>query len=144
MFSSDLKTQSTPVKHRRRDVTQILRGYEYDCIDVEEDGRLKKVFICKYDNCHKKFSKTWNFLDHAKAHVGLKPFRCEYCSKTFTQKGNMQKHMRKHLIEDIEERRAYKCPYCPKAYTDKYNLSVSSTSLPALVSTSIFKYLYSH
>mmetsp|Transcript_16647 Transcript_16647/g.18503 ORF Transcript_16647/g.18503 Transcript_16647/m.18503 type:complete len:169 (-) Transcript_16647:95-601(-) len=38
-------------------------------------GRVLRYFICKYDNCERKFNKTWNFIDHVRIHTGEKPYK---------------------------------------------------------------------
>jgi hypothetical protein len=38
--------------------------------------RMNKVITCLYAGCGKKFTKTWNVLDHFKIHTGDKPFIC--------------------------------------------------------------------
>ena len=102
-----------------------LRGYKYKIIYTNEANRRKTHFKCTFEGCHKVFSKTWNFLDHARMHEGMKPFVWDVCSKTFTQKGNMLKHKRQHTMPDVEDRRSYSWTCCHKKYTEKYNLKVS-------------------
>lgn len=44
-------------------------------IKNEETGRILRYYICGYDNCERKFNKTWNFIDHVRIHTGEKPYK---------------------------------------------------------------------
>lgn len=59
--------------------------------------RMNKVITCLYDGCGKQFTKTWNILDHFKVHTGEKPFQCAACKRSFSQKGNLTKHLKLHV-----------------------------------------------
>lgn len=59
--------------------------------------RMNKVITCLYEGCGKKFTKTWNILDHFKVHTGEKPFKCAACKRAFSQKGNLTKHLKLHI-----------------------------------------------
>ncbi|XP_063675265.1 zinc finger protein 260-like [Bolinopsis microptera] len=51
-----------------------------------------------------------------------RPFRCEFCSSAFTQKGNQLRHQRIHTGEKVEK--PYKCKICSFAAIDKSNLTL--------------------
>ena len=107
---------------------ELLRPYLHQIINVydENSGRLtKQVYQCGYDGCNKQFNKTWNLVDHLRMHEGIKPYRCHLCEKLFTQKGNLQKHMKQHLLTDVNDRKRYVCDRCGKGYTERYNCVVS-------------------
>lgn len=40
--------------------------------------RKKRVIHCEYPHCARTFHKTWNFIDHARMHLGIRPFKCNY------------------------------------------------------------------
>lgn len=66
--------------HREELPTQeslpILNGYQYELSYIPSKGprRRKRLIHCRYPNCTKHFVKAWNFLDHARMHLGEKPF----------------------------------------------------------------------
>ena len=99
----------------------------YQC-KVEErrnsKGGLTTFYICKYQECNKEFTRTWSILDHVRMHEGVRPYVCKFCSRSYTQKGNMIKHMRRHTEPSVDTRRTYLCEFCGRGYTEKYNLKV--------------------
>lgn len=74
----------------------LLKEYKYSFSYTASKGpgRRKRMIHCGYGNCKKTFHKAWNFVDHARVHLGIKPYQCKKCDKSFTQKGNLRKHER--------------------------------------------------
>ncbi|CAI2382296.1 unnamed protein product [Moneuplotes crassus] len=89
---------------------EILKKYKYELSFVSSCGpnRKKRVIHCKYAGCSKSFIKAWNFVDHARMHLGERPFACKLCPSRFTQKGNLKKHMKKHSQGNKASRRSLK------------------------------------
>lgn len=56
--------------------------------------RMNKTITWLYPSWGKTFTKTWNILDHFKVHTGEKPYSCRHCKKSFSQKGNLTKHLK--------------------------------------------------
>ncbi|CAI2373156.1 unnamed protein product [Moneuplotes crassus] len=85
--------------HKARDEQiSVLKDFEYTISYKPSKGprRRKRIIKCGYGDCGKKFTRTWNFIDHARMHLGVKPFSCSLCSASFTQKGNLKTHMAMH------------------------------------------------
>ena len=109
---------------------ELLKPFKYEKL-VEKDAahdKKKITYKCRYEECNKRFTKTWNLLDHMRMHEGIRPFKCQNCPKSFTQKGNLKKHQIQHTLSSLKERKRFKCDICYKGYTEKYNLEVSSPS----------------
>jgi len=59
-----------------------------------ETQRVKLYFKCRYPNCGSVFKKSCNLRDHFRKHTGMRPFKCPFCHKTFTQSGNLGRHLK--------------------------------------------------
>lgn len=121
-------SQKYPSMNKNDMYKELLKPYKYH-VTKERDSKtrqLKEVYKCGYGNCNKIFNKTWNLVDHLRMHEGIKPYQCEICCKLFTQKGNLKKHLKQHLITDVNHRKKYKWDICGKGYTERYNWLVSA------------------
>ena len=54
-------------------------------------------FVIYYFSC--RFTQRANLDAHLRVHSGYKPHTCDYCGKAFSQKGNMEEHRRVHTGE---------------------------------------------
>lgn len=129
-----LKIESNPTELKDntssndKDSHKLLQGYRYEIVSYKKN-QVKKSYKWMFPGCSKIFGKTWNFLDHARMHEGIKPFQWDVCLKSFTQHGNLRKHSRQHQIPEITSRKTQKCPLCSCTYTEKYNLKVSKRKI---------------
>lgn len=92
-------------------------------------GRNRRSLIWEFPGWGMTFSKSWNLLDHSRTHTGERPFAWNVWDLKFTQKGNLNKHMKVHSIDDVDTRKVFNCEYWDKSYTEKFNLNVSSIDL---------------
>ena len=123
--------QKVKVTKRNARYMAELQGYDYaveDRID-QKTGRIAPMFICKYQgDCDQEFPRSWNLLDHIRMHYNIRPYQCHYCNYRFTQKGNLNKHMVKHMRSEFNSRRKYRCNECNKVFKKKNSYMVSSSS----------------
>ena len=95
----------------------------------------EKPYECSFEGCHKKFKAKGHLTDHMKIHSKIKPFQCKICGgkytrsstlkihsythmnvkpfkcpfkdcdRGFTEKGNMQIHMRTHKKDKCKKKK---------------------------------------
>lgn len=107
VIKSNLKEGKTPngegahvPKKRKRagkEYFEVIKDYEHTVMyKVNRRTKRKKRSIrWDFENWGKTFNKTWNFINHARMHLGIKPHKCKFWDIRFTQKENLKKHMNK-------------------------------------------------
>jgi len=65
-------------------VRQVVMG--------EKTHRYESHFVCRYQNCDKKFNKSSSLIAHYMRHKNLRPFTCDLCGRAFTQSGTLRRH----------------------------------------------------
>lgn len=65
----------------------------------KEQFSKKKEYLCKQADCEEVFDTLVNFIEHTRNHHAQKPFKCDKCDKSYTQKHNLQLH-KKNCHED--------------------------------------------
>lgn len=84
--------------------------------------KMHKLFLCL--QCGKTFTQKKNLNRHIRGHMGIRPFQCTVCLKTFTAKSTLQDHLNIHSGD-----RPYKCHCCDMDFKHKSALKKHLTSL---------------
>jgi len=95
-------------------------------VDLPEEERR---YVCKFDECGKKFSLQSDLNKHIYEHTGVHPYQCKECGNCFSSSGNLGKHVRRiHRGQAINEskrsgcERRYQCNLCDKLFSNAASL----------------------
>lgn len=85
-------------------------------VHLPEDQRQR--FPCPY--CDKTLTKPYNVLLHIRSvHIGLRPYVCEECGKTFATIMGLKEHQIIHSDD-----RPFQCTQCPKRFKTQPSLKL--------------------
>jgi len=77
---------------------QVKKGQISYHVKVHHTADAEKPLVCSI--CQKGFVTKWKYDNHMNVHAGIRPFNCKFCTKTFSDGSNCNKHMREsHSVE---------------------------------------------
>lgn len=80
-------------------------------------GKTQRSLICEF--CKKTFTHTGDLNKHRRKHTGEKPYDCSICKRKFSHASNLVRHQRIHSGE-----KPFSCPLkCGRNFTRKDKLS---------------------
>ncbi|XP_055360996.1 zinc finger protein Helios isoform X2 [Betta splendens] len=74
-----------------------------------------RPFQC--NQCGVSFTQKGNLLRHIKLHTGEKPFKCPFCSYACRRRDALTGHLRTHAVG-----KPHKCTYCGRSYKQRTSL----------------------
>jgi len=95
-FKSEFSDKNTVVTRVESKTFQGIPKEWHETIQVKHllTQRVKLYFKCRHTGCKSVFKKSCNLRDHFRKHTGQRPFTCALCQKTFTQSGNLGRHLK--------------------------------------------------
>lgn len=100
-----------------RDVHDRLSGPNVvaDAGNRHPNGVGDRPFQC--NQCGVSFTQKGNLLRHIKLHTGEKPFKCPFCSYACRRRDALTGHLRTHAVG-----KPHKCNYCGRSYKQRTSL----------------------
>ncbi|KAL1395249.1 hypothetical protein pipiens_011388, partial [Culex pipiens pipiens] len=82
---------------------------------ASQQRRIRQT-VCTCSTCGYQAKSTAGLRDHENKHLGLRPYECELCQKTFSSKTILKNHMLVHVSD-----RPFSCEICGKTFARKRN-----------------------
>ncbi|KAG9340246.1 hypothetical protein JZ751_021687 [Albula glossodonta] len=76
----------------------------------------------KCNQCGASFTQKGNLLRHIKLHSGEKPFKCPFCNYACRRRDALTGHLRTHSVSSPIVGKPYKCSYCGRSYKQQSSL----------------------
>lgn len=99
---------------------------DQDISDIESDSEIDKVIIsspkalnqCAY--CQREFKRKTHLNDHVRlVHERLRPYKCDFCERSF----GLPRTLRIHIMGHTKER-PFTCNICQKSFRQKTELNL--------------------
>jgi KRAB domain-containing zinc finger protein len=107
-----------------------------DVIDVINNTK-SRWYLCTI--CDKNVT---NLTRHKRKHTGEKPFACDICSKNFSERSGLAKHMPIHTKEKSLEK-PFACEGCGKGFTTNGHLKKHISTIHMGIKPYVYSYSFS-
>ncbi|CAG9861100.1 unnamed protein product [Phyllotreta striolata] len=141
--TDDYNCQCDNCQKKYGDLPILLQGIEQKTFNDKTDSQpstsshsspSKRILTCEY--CKKTFTHKGDFNKHLRKHTKEKPFSCKVCGRKFGHTSNLLRHQRLHSGE-----KPFTCDNCSKKFSRKDKLDChkrSRTCYDASTSRSLF------
>ena len=103
-------------------ILSVEKKEEWDILNEKKDNTKQsgiyeeQKFICQF--CEAEFKDGKTLDSHIQTHPSDKPFTCVQCSRNFTHKHNLKRHMMSHSDRCVE------CLVCKRSFKENYYLQM--------------------
>ena len=63
---------------------------------IEGPDPVDNKWVCRFDECNKRFGRKENIKSHVQTHLGDRQFRCDHCNKCFVRGHDLKRHAKIH------------------------------------------------
>lgn len=77
---------------------------------IEGPDPVDNKYVCRFEDCDKRFGRKENIKSHIQTHLGDRQFRCDHCMKRFVRGHDLKRHAKIHT-----GKKSYQCA-CGNAF----------------------------
>ncbi|XP_005098108.1 zinc finger protein 728 [Aplysia californica] len=114
-------TDGVEVKEEKDDKSlahTYVDAYNWATRQSTIQAKYLKRYVCEV--CDKAFSSNSDLKTHRRTHSGETPFKCDYCERSFKQRGHRKLHIQVAHTKEMP----YKCHLCDSAFPTRYRYQV--------------------
>ena len=108
----------TKTTKKEKKITKVKELEEEDEIVIIANPKTKR-YRCTYEGCSKSYTTKGNLDKHIKEkHLEIKPYKCDSCDKSFAQKS----HLKQHISDVHLKLKPFECDVCGECFAQKSHL----------------------
>ncbi|GFN75282.1 Zinc finger protein 729 [Plakobranchus ocellatus] len=92
--------------------------YNLTTLQFSHKSKILKRYNCEV--CQKAFASNSDLKTHRRTHSGETPFKCDFCDRSFKQRGHRKLHIQVVHTKEMP----YKCTECDAAFPTRYRFQI--------------------